>query len=97
MYHSKKQSASVEIQVYNSLHDIFVILKFWPTVLHNDGGNLCGFIVCNIIKDLSEITDAEDLFETDSFSKYHYGHLNISVNKAKAICLRRDILADYFL
>ena len=79
------------------MHDIFVTLKFRPSVLQNDGGNLCGFIAYDIIKDLSEITDATDLFETDSFRKYHYGPLNNSVNKAKAICLRTDILADYFL
>ena len=97
MYHSEKQSASVKRQVYNALHDIFVTLQFQPTVLRNDGGNLCGFIACNIVKYLLEITDAEELFETDSFSKYHYGPLNNSVNKEKAICLRRDILADYFL
>ena len=84
-YHSEKQSTSVERQVYNSLNDIFVTLRFRPTVLQNDGGNLCGFIACNIIKDLSEITDAEELFKTDSFSKYHYCPLNNSVNKEKLL------------
>ena len=72
-------------------------LQFQPTVLQNDGGSLCGFIACNIIKYLSEITDAEDLFETDSFRKYDYGHLNNLVNRSKAIHLKRYILANYFL
>ena len=62
-YYSEKQSASVERQVHNALHDIFVTLQFQPTVLQNNGGNLCGFIACNIIKYLSEITDTEDLLK----------------------------------
>ena len=79
------------------MHDIFIVLQFQPTVLQNDGGNLCGFVAFNIIKYLLEITDAEELFETDYFSKYHYSPLNNSVNKEKVIPLRRDILDNYFL
>ena len=42
------------------------------------------------------MTDSEQLFDTNSFHKYDYGPLKIETIKSKAICLRRDILADYF-